>query len=140
MMIGQLARQAGVNIETVRYYERRGLLPEPVRTSAGYRRYDREAVARLGFIRRAKRLGFTLHEIEELLDLRVRDPAACRTMGRRTRDKLAVVRRKIRELQAMERSLRQLSESCEARRRTGECPILDALDGTEEPEPRGPTA
>lgn len=132
MTIGQLAEQAGVNIETVRYYERRGLLLEPARTESGYRQYEPAAVARLRFIRRAKALGFTLHEIEELLRLRVRNAAACQAVGRRTREKLELVRRKIRELQAMERSLGSLAAACESRQRTTECPILHALEGTDD--------
>jgi MerR family copper efflux transcriptional regulator len=81
MQIGELAEQAGVNVQTVRYYERRGLLPEPDRKASGYRIYDESDALRLGFILRAKALGFTLSEIEELLDLHV-DPR--RTSGRRT--------------------------------------------------------
>lgn len=128
MRIGQLAAQAGVNIETVRYYERRGLVPEPARTTAGYRRYEPDAIARLRFIKRAQQLGFTLHEIEELLTLRVRSAATCETVGTKTREKQALVRRKIRELQAMERTLARLASACEAGRQTGECPILHALE------------
>jgi MerR family copper efflux transcriptional regulator len=129
MTIGQLAQRAGVNVETVRYYERRGLLPEPARTSSGYRSYDPETLARLLFIKRAQRLGFTLHEVEDLLALRVRDPDTCEAVGHKTREKVALVRQKIRELGAMERSLARLAAACEARRPTGECPILDALEG-----------
>ncbi|MGQ0712322.1 MAG: MerR family transcriptional regulator [Gemmatimonadaceae bacterium] len=128
MMIGQLAERAGVNIETIRYYERRGLLPEPVRTASGYRSYDPDAVARLRFIKRAQRLGFTLHEIEDLLALRVGNDASCEAIGRKTREKIALVRQKIRELRDMERSLTRLAAACDARRPTGECPILHALE------------
>ena len=137
MRVGQLARRAGVNIETVRYYERRGLLPEPARTGSGYRQYEPEAVARLRFIKRAKGLGFTLHEVEELLALRVRHEGACAAVGRRTREKIAVVRQKIRELQAMEQTLARLAAACEARRRTDDCPILHTLEGTDEAERAG---
>ena len=129
MTIGQLAERAGVNVETVRYYERRGLLPEPARTDAGYRSYEPEAVARLRFIKRAQGLGFTLHEIEDLLALRVRDGDTCEAVGDKTREKIVLVRQKIRELQAMQRSLARLATACEARRPTGECPILNALEG-----------
>lgn len=132
MMISQLAKEAGVNIETVRYYERRGLLAEPTRTASGYRQYEPDAVRRLRFIKRAQGLGFTLHEIEDLLALRVRSVASCEAMGRRTRDKIALVRTKIRELQVMERSLARLAAACRAQRRTGECPILQELEGSEE--------
>jgi len=129
MTVGQLARRAGVHIETVRYYERRGLLPEPERTDSGYRRYEPEAVARLRFVKRAQGLGFTLHEVEELLALRVRHEDACEAVGRRTREKIALVRAKIRELETMEKSLTRLAAACDAGRPTGECPILHALEG-----------
>ena len=132
MTVGQLAEQAGVNIETVRYYERRGLLPEPARTGSGYRRYEPEAVTRLRFIKRAQGLGFTLQDIEELLALRVRHERTCETVGLKTRDKIALVRQKIRELRAIERSLSRLAQTCEARGRTDDCPILHALERTEE--------
>lgn len=132
MTVGQLADQAGVNIETVRYYERRGLLPKPARTDSGYRQYDPDAVTRLRFIKRAQGLGFTLHEVEELLALRVRHEGSCQAVGRRTRDKIALVRQKIRELRAIERGLARLAVACEARKRTDDCPILHALEGTEE--------
>lgn len=132
MTVGQLADKAGVNIETVRYYERRGLLPKPARTDSGYRQYEPDAVKRLRFIKRAKGLGFTLHEVEELLALRVRHEGSCQAVGRRTRDKIAIVRQKISELQAIERSLARLAVTCEARKRTNDCPMLHALEGTEE--------
>ena len=134
MLIGQLAERAGVNVETVRYYERRGLLSAPRRTASRYRQYDPDAVARLRFIRRAQGLGFTLHEVEDLLALRVHgegtSTATCEAVGRKTHEKIAVVRQKIHELQAMERSLARLAAACEARRPTGECPLLQALDGS----------
>lgn len=129
MKIGKLAEQAGVNIETVRYYERRGLLVAPPRTGSGYREYEPEAVARLHFIKRAQHLGFTLAEVEELLALRVRNERACGTVGRKTRDKIALVQAKIRELQAIERRLARLASACESGQRTGECPMLEELEG-----------
>lgn len=126
--IGELAKQAGVNIETVRYYERRGLLVAPPRTGGGYRQYEPEAVGRLRFIKRAQRLGFTLHEVEELLALRVRHERTCGAVGRKTRDKIALVQAKIRELQAIERSLAVLAAACGSGQRTGECPMLEELE------------
>lgn len=132
MTIGQLAERAGVNVETVRYYERRGLLSEPARTGSGYRDYEPDAVARLRFIKRAQGLGFTLREIEELLGLRVHHEGACEAVGQKTREKITLVRQKIRELAAMEQSLARLAAACEARQRTGDCPILHALEGRDE--------
>lgn len=128
MTIGELASQAGVNVQTVRYYERRGILPEPARTASGYRQYDGEALARVRFIRRAQELGFSLGEIEELLGLRVDDRCSCSTVEAATRAKLADVRRKIRELKRMERVLEKLAASCAAGEPTSECPILGTLE------------
>lgn len=133
MTIGQLAERAGVNIETIRYYERRGLLPDPDRTPSGYRRYEDDTVARLRFIRRAQGLGFTLREVADLLALRVRHPGACKAASQRTREKLSVVQQEIRELETMARSLTWLAEACDAGRQTGDCPILHALEDAEDP-------
>lgn len=127
MTIGEFAAAAGVNVQTVRYYERRGILSAPERTASGYRAYEAEALDRLRFIRRAQELGFSLEEISELLELRVEDPAACPVMEARTRAKLEDVRRKIGELQRMEAVLERLATSCAARESTSECPILETL-------------
>lgn len=127
MTIGELASRAGVNVQTVRYYERRGILCEPERTPSGYRQYDPDALARLRFIRSAQELGFALVEIEDLLDLRVEDPGSCSVVEERTRSKLVDVRRKIRDLQQMESVLESLASACAARTETAECPILESL-------------
>jgi Hg(II)-responsive transcriptional regulator len=124
-----VAEAAEVNIQTIRYYERRGLFPTPRRTPSGYRQYAVEAVNRIRFIKHAQELGFSLQEIQELLGLRVRHGAACDAVAQRTRTKLKVVEQKIRDLQRMRRTLEQLAEACTARRPTDECPILEALAG-----------
>jgi Hg(II)-responsive transcriptional regulator len=126
--IGQVASAADVNIQTIRYYERRGLFPNPRRTPSGYRQYAEEAVPRLRFIKHAQDLGFTLQEIQELLGLRVRHGAACDAVERKARQKIEVVQRRIRDLQRMKRTLERLAAACAARRPTDECPILDALE------------
>lgn len=128
LTIGELATRAGVNIQTVRYYERRGLMPKPARTRAGYRQYRPEAADRLRFIRRAQDLGFSLDEITELLALRVRHASACATVEARAREKIAVVDRKIGELERMKRTLERLTAACERREPTSECPILEVLE------------
>ncbi len=135
LTIGALARAAGVGVETVRFYERRGLLAQPPRTRSGYRQFPADAVARLRFIRRAQGLGFTLEEIQELLALRVDEVAACHTVKARARDKLASVEAKLRELRRMRRVLRQLVSACAAREPTGECPILEELEESEDRPP-----
>src|SRR5881628_277189 len=99
----QVARAAGVNIQTLRYYERRGLLVAPRRSDSGYRQYAEDAVGRLRFIKHAQELGFSLREIQELLGLRVRHGAACDAVERKTRQKIEVVQQKIRDLQRMRR-------------------------------------
>ncbi len=128
MTIGQLAERAGVNIQTVRYYERRGLMPRPARTRAGYRQYRPEAADRLRFIKGAPELGFSLEVIAELLALRVKHASACATVEARARAKIAIVERKIGELQRMRSTLERLAAACEAREPTSECPILEALE------------
>src|SRR5438309_10428571 len=99
LSIGQVADAADVNIQTIRYYERRGLFPTAKRTLAGYRQYAAAAVARLRFIKHAQDLGFSLNEIEEVLGLRVRHGAACGAVVRTTGKKIEVVRARIRDLQ-----------------------------------------
>ncbi len=127
LTIGQVAQAAAVNIQTIRYYERRGLIPKPRRTPAGYRQYAEDAVDRIRFIKHAQELGFTLQEIQELLALRVQHGAACDAVERKTRAKLAIVEQKIRDLQRMRRTLQRLVHACIARRPTDDCPILEAL-------------
>lgn len=128
LTIGQIAAAASVNIQTVRYYERRGLLSAPRRSPSGYRQYDNEAVKRLRFIKQAQLLGFSLQEIKELLALRVRHGAACETIERKTRDKIALTDGKLRELQRLKNTLDDLAASCRARKATAECPVLEALE------------
>lgn len=128
LTIGGLARAAGIGVETVRFYERRGLLPEPPRTPSGYRQYPADAVDRLRFIRRAQGLGFTLQEISDLLDLRVDEVAACGPVEARAREKLEQVGMKIGELRRLERALERLVRACQAREPTSDCPILEELE------------
>ena len=128
LTIGQVAKAADVNSQTVRYYERRGLFPSAKRTPAGYRQYADDAVARLRFIKHAQELGFSLNEIQELLGLRVRHGAACDAVERKTRKKIEVVQQRIRDLQRMKRALERLAASCTERRPTDDCPILEVLE------------
>jgi MerR family copper efflux transcriptional regulator len=126
MNIGQLARLAGVPIDTVRYYERQQLLPAPARSAAGYRRYEEGDVLRLNFIRRAKALGFTLEEIKDLLAISAaRDDIAQVKAAATT--KLAVVEERLAELQRVRDALRGLIEACPGHGDPSTCPILGAL-------------
>ena len=128
LTIGQVAAAAAVNIQTIRYYERRGLFATPQRTPAGYRQYPVDAVTRLRFIKHAQELGFSLKEIQELLALRVRHGAACDTVEQKTRHKIELVERKIRDLERIRETLEDLAEACASRRPTDDCPILEALE------------
>jgi MerR family copper efflux transcriptional regulator len=130
---GQLAKQARVNRETVRYYERRRLLQRPSRSAAGYRVFSDDAVQRLRFIRHAKMLGFSLEEIKELLALRIHSIDTCERVRERTQTKIADIEGKIETLQRMKRSLSELITACSRRRKTDECPILDCLDANGDP-------
>src|SRR5436190_13187639 len=128
LSISQVANAADVNVQTIRYYERRGLFAAPKRTAAGDRQYADDAVARLRFIKHAQELGFSLQEIQELLGLRVRHGAACDAVERKTRHKIEVVQQRIRALQRMKRTLERLAAACTARRPTDDCPILEVLE------------
>lgn len=131
LSVGKLARAAGVNVETVRYYERIGILPKPERRESGYRIYGEEDVHRLRFIKHAQQLGFSLKEIKELLELRVQPKSNCEEVRRQTEQKLKNVRQKIEDLQRIERALGELITACQHRQTTDECPILAALEEEE---------
>lgn len=128
MTTTEVARRAGVNKQTLRYYERRGLLPEPPRNEAGHRQYGYESLRRLRFIKRAQELGFSLDGIDELLSLRAQPDAPNREVKRKTKDKLDETRRRISDLQSVASKLEELYEACDGEGTTSECPILDALD------------
>lgn len=129
--IGQLARAASVNIQTVRYYERRNLLTTSVRSSSGYRLYSNEELSRLRFIKRAQASGFTLKEITELLNLRVKMAMPCAEVQHKAQDKLAMIESKIKHLQAMARTVRHLVHLCETDQATSQCPILESWAAVE---------
>ncbi len=132
LTIGEFAKRAGVGVETVRFYERQGLLKEPPRRPSGHRAYPEAEATRLAFIRRAKDLGFSLAEIKELLSLRADRKAQCGQVKKRTQAKLADVDEKIRTLRRMRRALAKLNAVCDREEvPTSECPILDALDREE---------
>jgi len=127
MTIGALAKACGVGVETIRYYQRRGLLAEPQRASGGVRRYGEAAVARLGFIRRAQDVGFTLDEVRTLLMLG--ETPNCRGARTLAAQKLEVVQARLRELQRVRRALAELIERCDAGRQH-QCPIIESLART----------
>ena len=131
LTIGRVARGAGLAIDTVRYYEREGLLEKPARTDAGYRQYSADAVARLRFIRQAKELGFSLNEIKELLSLRVAPGKSCADVKARAEHKIADVEQRIAQLKRIKRALAKLATACSGSGPTSECPILEALETRE---------
>lgn len=132
----ELARQGDVNLETVRYYERQGLLPKPPRTGAGYRQFPSDAVQRVRFIKRAQALGFTLAEIKELLALRIDPAGSCHDVESRARAKIADIEQRMIALKGMKRALSQLVASCGDGTTSKECPILEALEHPDDAEPK----
>ncbi len=128
LTIGKVAKKAGIGTETVRFYERRGLIDEPPRGPSGYRHYPESVVHRLLFIRNAKELGFTLNEIRELLALRIDPTTTCGAVKRRAEEKIADIDEKLRLLRKMKRALAKLTESCSGSGPIDSCPILRSLD------------
>ncbi len=129
LTVSQVAKRAGINLQTVRYYERQGLLAPVSRTDAGYRIFSSDAVRRIRFIKRAQELGFSLKEIKELLSLRIDAPTTQADIRKRTRTKIADVEQKILHLQAIHASLLRMAEDCSGCGALKDCPILESLDG-----------
>ena len=127
MTIGQVADGAGVGIETIRFYEREGLIPKPPRTPAGYRQYSVDTVERLRFIQRAKELGFSLRETQELLALRLGHGMSAADVRARAAEKVRDIGEKIRDLETMRESLTALVSTCPGQGSLDCCPILVAL-------------
>ncbi|UPT75371.1 MAG: MerR family transcriptional regulator [Elusimicrobiota bacterium] len=128
LTVGKIARESGVNLQTVLYYERRRLLSPARRSDSGYRLYAPETVRVIRFIKNAQALGFTLDEIAKLLRLRVSSRSQCEPVKRQAQARLELVQGKIAGLRAMERILRRLLKTCAARGTTDSCPILDSLE------------
>lgn len=125
LTIGRLADEAGVNVETIRYYQRRGLMAEPDKPASGHRRYAGDAARRVRFIKRAQALGFTLEEIVGLLEL---DAAhACAETRELAAQKLGVIENKVADLNAMRKALKTLVRQCDIGSDAGACPIIHAL-------------
>ncbi len=132
--IGKVAKKVGIGVETIRFYERTGLLKEPQRNDSGYRQYPPEAIAKLSFIKKAKQLGFSLREIGELLALRQNRDATCADVRVQAEEKINNIELKIRDLTRMKEALTKLTCQCFGRGPVSECPILTALEATvEEP-------
>ena len=133
LTIGKVANRAGIGVETVRFYEREGLIAEPPRDeSSGYRNYPEDTIARLRFVKKAKDLGFSLKEIRELLSLKAKRSGSCADVRARATDKIENINQKIEVLEAMRGALMGLVEECSGTGPRTECPILNALDAEEE--------
>ena len=126
MQIGAVGKRVGLSVDAIRFYERNALLPRPPRTQGGFRQYGEDDVETLGFIGRAQNLGFTLREVQDLLELRRSRLQPCAPVRRRLEEKLADVQRKLSDLQRLEHELRLALRSCnkELRKRDAHCPIL----------------
>ena len=131
LTIGKVAQQAGVGVETVRFYIREGLVPEAPSRGFGFRQYSPDTVSRLLFIQRAKRLGFSLKETCELLNLLVSAGVSCAEVRHLATAKIADIEERIRDLQRMRKALRSLAETCQSSEPVSECPILDHLSKSE---------
>lgn len=126
--IGQVAKEAGVGVETIRFYERQGLIPRPeIPVDGGFREYPDEIVDKVRFIRHAKDLGFTLQESGELLSLQINPSSNCGAVHKRVEAKLADVEAKIRTLRKLRKALQTLAVACATRETTADCPVLEAL-------------
>lgn len=132
MQTAEVAQRAGVNAQTLRYYERRGLLPAPGRSAAGYRRYGPEAIRIVRFVKQAQRLGFSLADIEVLLGLAAGGPDSCDAARDLAASKITELEEKIAQLTAMRDSLRTLITTCDRPRDNRDCPLLHVLGTTGE--------
>ncbi len=128
LKIGELARQSGLSVETLRYYERRGLIPPADRLPSGYRVFPASVLKRLAFVQRSKELGFTLDEILELLALQSHPDEESAAVKQRVEERIEEIGRKIADLQRIQQALRGLSSLCDGKGQTGDCPILAFLE------------
>ncbi len=131
LSIGQVAKQAEVSVETIRFYERKGLLEEPQRKASGYRQYSNNSIRQLALIRQAKQLGFSLMQIAELLSLQIDPTKDCSDIQGLAKHKLHEVEGKIKSLRKIKQALQSLINQCPSEGTSEECPILDALDAVE---------
>ena len=128
LKVGEVAKRAAVNLQTIHFYEREGLLPRPQRTASNYRMYSGDAVQRVRFIKRAQELGFALKDIKDLLSLRATPGTRCADVRQRAHTKLQDIDEKIGTLQRMRKALTKLIGECEGKKPISACPILEALD------------
>ncbi|NIP72351.1 MAG: heavy metal-responsive transcriptional regulator [Gammaproteobacteria bacterium] len=132
LKIGQVAKRTGITVETVRFYEKQGLIAAPQRSASGYRQYTPDTVKRVRFIQHAKEVGFTLKDIAELLALRREPGTSCADIKLRATHKIEEVDRKIQDLQRIREALARMAIKCSGRGDLRECPILEELELDEE--------
>lgn len=137
MTIGELADAAGVGVETIRFYERKKLISQPMRPRSGFRRYDDDTVPRIRFIREAQELGFTLAEIRQLLELRLDPRRSCADVKAEAEAKITDIDEKMKSLRVMRSALVEITRSCSGEGPTSECPILDAIEASARKPKRG---
>lgn len=126
-----LAERGGVNLQTIRYYEREGLLPKPPRLKSGYRVFPETAVLRVHFIKRAQELGFQLSEVRQLLSIQIDPAKECSDVQRLAKAKVEDIEARIRTLQSMKRVLSKLADACPGCGPSSECPILESIEAKE---------
>lgn len=129
MRSSELAAHADVNVQTLRYYERRGILPEPRRSESGYRSYDDQAVRTVRFVKCAQQLGFSLEQVDTLLHLAAGGPRSCDSARELATEKIAELEAKIAQLSVMRDSLRQLVATCDLSPSKRDCQLLEAIEG-----------
>jgi MerR family mercuric resistance operon transcriptional regulator len=127
MRIGKLAKQVGITVEAIRYYEKQGLIEEPLRNESGYRNYPEETLQRIFFIKKSKELGFSLKEINELLHLRYEPGTTCGDVKRKAEEKIIAIDNRINSLQKMKNALSELTDACSENGPASSCPIIEAL-------------
>lgn len=130
LKIGEVAKKANVGIETIRFYEREGLIPCPVRLQSGYRQYSEDTVRRIQFIKNAKELGFSLKEISGLFALRVKSKTKCGDIKKKAEAKIADIDERIKTLQRMKNALKKLASQCKGTGPIGDCPILENFNSS----------
>lgn len=125
-----VGKRAGVKIDTLRFYEKKGLLPMPHRTESNYRIYGEDTISRVQFIKRAQELGFSLKEIKELLSLKASPRSKCGSVRKKAETKIDEIENKVADLKRMQRSLRKLARECKGNGSVTQCPILESIDST----------
>ncbi len=128
LLIGELAEKVNVNKETIRYYERKGLIPNPPRNDSGHRQYSEIDIKRTEFIKRTQSLGFSLKEINDLLMLKIEPGTTCKDIQKIVKLKISDIDKKIKDLKEIKNTLNKLAGRCTGRGPVGECPILDELE------------